>query len=305
MAKRWGCEQDGDDNPPARVPGDIANAVWQASAAERAITCHANRHCPTRVAPYSAGDPTGVHVHEACLSSGCLDLVHELLLRVMSALERRQTSQNGGGITNLGGYVARIVGTAIVDMRREERVRRGFPAKPGRNDGAPGRVIKRLQAEPGVRGQWLPRLFRIMRQYPFSPQRVPGHWPIAGLIAEHALMSDQRVADEAEIRQDITYVTRIAADVLGAAWVHDNLTTPLACSSGVEQLQEADGVVPPATDEQCLAALVLSSYQGLLRKGVLRDDALHEAVKRVCGVDIDVTDELHDAMKELRDASTS
>lgn len=301
MDQRRGSGIDGLHKPPvgiqpASVPAEVAQAVWQASAAARKLSCHDGHRCPTEAAPYTASDPYGLKVASACEATGCLDLYQELLTRLLPELERKPQA---GPIHNLGAYIARSVAHSISDLGREHRVSRGFPAKPGRSDGAPGRVIKRLAAEPGIRGEWLPILFRLMRCYPYSGKHSSTHWSVGGFADERKKCSDHRWVSDQEILGDIDHVTQVATHVLGAVWVLENFTIPLQANGAPEELQEPDGRPQPSVEDQSRLSQLVREYHQAIFRGESRRDAIAYAIKRVYGYDIQVTAEVDEAFRDI------
>lgn len=208
---------------------DVAQVLWPMTREWRDHLHGPNRCCPTRQVPYGDQDPEARRLSESCRTAGCLDNLHELLTATMGQLERADLSR----VHDLTRFIARTARNEMVEMRRHERVAAGFPAKPTRCDGVPGRVNLTLATlpDPALR-EWYPVLFRILRAYPFSPGRVSGVWPIDGLTAEKSrvdgctrLIATQQSRDE--ISGDIRAVLAIAEDVAGHAWVYDNIISPL------------------------------------------------------------------------------
>lgn len=279
----------------------IAEIIWQTTAAWRAINCHGiPPPCPTSKAPYGNEDPQGRKVHEDCIRTGCLDLVHDVLEHVHMALKKDSVQNTLARVSNPGGYVRKMVMTRLSDLQREDRVRRGFPAKPSRNDGAAGRVAGALRAEDGARGEWLVRVFRILRSYPFGPNHVAGRWPVSGLIQEYTATNNGSVIDEAQVLSDIKKVLQIARQILGETWVYDNLTLPVWRNGPTEPLNETSATTESPIIGHVLSHLLLNSYSKLRGKGCSEDAALQKAVRKVCGVDIEVTQELRDALEEFK-----
>lgn len=282
---------------------EIAEIMWQTTAAWRVTTCHDDKRCPTTRAPYGNDDPDAHLVAEECLQAGCLDLVHDLWAHVSAALEKPSVQQRLTEISNPGGYIRQMVTRRLSDIRRQERVKRGFPARTNRNDGAPGRVNATLLAFGGRRCQWLVRLFRILRSYPFGPNHVPGRWPVSGLVVEHQ-KNYKETLDETQVLDDINTVLRVARETLGATWVHDNLTLPTRSSSHLEELSDTSALADPPTIEHVELSMLLSRYDRLQRKGRSSDDALLEAVKEIYGIKVTLTREIREALEEFRQAES-
>lgn len=221
---------------------EIAEIIWKVTASERSIYCHTGSYCPTFHAPYGHHDPEGKSTSEECVQAGCLDLVHDLWEYLETKLEKDSVRRRLEQASNPSAYIWQMVATHLKDRRRQDRVRRGFPARPSRTDGPAGRVVKALEAQGGTHGDWLVRLFRILRSYPFGPKHVAGYWPIAGLIQEYADTGDGAI-DESQMLSDINEVLRVAKETLGAAWVHDNLTLPALCNGPAAELRDADHAV--------------------------------------------------------------
>ncbi|MDO5067758.1 MAG: hypothetical protein Q4D96_10810 [Propionibacteriaceae bacterium] len=280
---------------------EIAEIVWRTTAAWRITTCHRGESCPTGRVPYGNDDPYAELVAEECIRAGCLDLVHDLWLHVNEALGRESVQARLQQVSNLGGYVRQMVTRRMADIRREERVKCGFPAKPNRSDGAPGRVIAELLACGGRRGPWLVQLFRILRSYPFGPNHVSGRWPVNGLLMEHQQSHGQGL-DETQVLADIQTVLGVARTTLGDAWVHDNLTLPTRSSHHCEPLSESSALVEPPTVDHVALTVLLAHYDRLRSRGRSQDDALRQAVRETFGIEVAITGELRAALKEFRQA---
>ncbi|RRD45184.1 hypothetical protein [Tessaracoccus sp. OH4464_COT-324] len=278
----------------------IAEIIWQATRAERSLRHHRGKHCPTPIAPYSAGDPHGTLVKGECINSGCLDLLHEAWAKLEELLAKDSTRKKLDGATNPAAYVRRMVTTCLADLRREERVRRGHPAKPSRIDGPAGRVVTALEAVGDGRGQWLVTVFRFLRCYPYGPSHVSGRWPVDGLIAERRALGDE--VEASEILGDVREVLRVAEEVLGASWVYDNLTLPTQNSGPCGELTDSVGTFAEPSVEHALVSRLVAHYSHLTRSGKSPDEALRDAVRLTCGVNVSVTQEMREAMEEFRRA---
>ncbi|RRD49381.1 hypothetical protein [Arachnia propionica] len=280
---------------------EIAEIVWHTTAAWRATTCHDGTYCPTKRAPYGHGDPGAVMMAEECRRKGCLDLVHELLMHVETSLTKESVQRNLEGVAKVGGYIRTMVTTHMSDMRRKERVKRGFPAKTNRDDGAPGRVNAVLRTTEGERGEWLVQIFRILRSWPFGANHVAGHWPVSGLTQEY-LKNHKDPIDEAQVLADIRKVLQVAKEVLGATWVHDHLTLPSHSNGPAEALSDTSALAEPPTTDHALATMLVSAYDRLQRKGASDDEALMRAIKEIYGVEVRITREIREAVQEFRQA---
>lgn len=277
---------------------EIAEIIWKVTASERSIHCHKSSCCPTFHAPYGHDDPEGKRISEECVRVGCLDLVHELWEYLETKLEKESVRRSLEQASNPSAYVWQMVATHLKDRRRQDRVRRGFPARPSRTDGSAGRVVKALEAQGGARGDWLVRLFRILRSYPFGPRYVAGYWPITGLIQEYAATGDGAI-DESQVLSDINEVLGVAKETLGPAWVHDNLTLPALCNGPTAELCDADHAVDGPSVDRVLSTMLLAAYQRRQQPEKSSDIALREAIKEVCGVDVRITQELRNALDEF------
>lgn len=280
---------------------EFAEITWQATAAWRVTTCHDGGRCPTTRVPYGHEDPRAELMAAECIQAGCLDLIHELWRHVTETLDRRSAKGGLPRVDNLGGYIRQMVTRRLADIRRQERVRRGFPAKTHRDDGAPGRVNAALLAGGDRRGPWLVQLFRILRSYPFGANHVPGHWPVSGLMTEHRKTYGEPL-DEAQVLADIKTVLRVARATLGDVWVHDHLTLPIYSSGHCEALSDTSALAEPPADDHVELSMVLSRYARLRRTGRCEEDALQEAVREIFGIEVVVGRELREALAEFRQA---
>ncbi len=298
--------------PDAEIrPGDdrwsvtrtLADAAWLTARAERAARFHAHRACPTRVAPYGNRDPNARTVHPMCNNAGCLDLHHELITRVMRKL---QAHPDRSRIHDLGAYAYRVAGTELVELKRAERTAVGFPAKPGRSDGAAGRVEASLKASEAD-GAWLRTLFGILRSYPFSLGHVSGRWPVEGLATERGRHFPQEADQVSAVRRDIARVMARAADVVGHQWVYDNLTLPLQAGGRPSALLEEvhatdadDGV------HALMGRMLLEAYQRERATGLGQREALALAAYEVTGhIAPPHSRDVMQALRELDDAAAT
>lgn len=210
----------------------VAAQVWTMTRATRNRLHGHLAHCPATANPYLAATSGQVlPVDPRCESAGCLDHVHDVVAATMFKLR----AANPTSVDDWPGYVATVVRHELIDMRRRHRVSLGFPAKPARDDGVPGRVVARLRQEPHeVRRTWLLTLFRIMRSYPFVEGRDNASWPLDGLTLEKSSIDGvardvSSGAARCEIRQDIAWVLRVARETVGYQWVYDSIILPLRC----------------------------------------------------------------------------
>jgi len=278
----------------------LAEAAWHITHAERSARFHRLTSCPTRTAPYGHTDPEGTGLHPACREAGCLDLHHDLLERMVNQLTRDNSRHPGRVIRNLPAYLMRVARSQLSEQKRAERVRIGARAKPTRSDGAPGRVLARFEGLGDLRREWLTRLFRIMRSYPFSPTHVPGRWPVDGLIEERAKLSDGHTPTREEIRKDIAFVTETAKRTLGARWVHENLTLPLISNDAFEELREEHAATDINLTDVVLGKQLVGLYQHLRSGALSPTTAFRLAADRIGGRAPDrITPDIFAILKDL------
>ena len=245
----------------------VAEAAWHIAHAERSARFHRLASCPTRTAPYGRKDPEGTGLHPSCQETGCLDLHHDLIERMVNQLARDNRRHPDRVIKNLPAYLTRVARSQLSEQKRAERVRIGAQAKPTRSDGAAGRVMARFEAIGGLRGEWLTRLFRIMRSYPFSSTHVPGRWPVDGLVEERAKLPDGHTPTREEIRKDIAFVTETSTHILGSRWVHENLTIPLISNGAFEELREEHTATDIDLTDVVLGKQLIAVYRHLRAGG--------------------------------------
>ena len=273
----------------------IAPATWTATAEARAAQHSPGGYCPTRRVPYGPADLRAELVADACHSTGCFDIFHDLLVGVVAKVRRHIELHPGQSIDNLPAFASSVARCQVSELQRTGRTRRGLPAKPTRNDGAAGRVNCVLARKPEI-GEWLVILFRILRAYPFSRHHVCGSWPIDGLVEERAKYLPG--GDRSVVRREIDLVMATATAEAGFAWMYDNLTGPLM-SEGVPG-ELADDVADPAPvpfADKAMAGLLHRAYLDLRGRGYSRRAALAEASREVCGI-VPVIDA---AMEEILD----
>lgn len=278
----------------------VAEAAWRVARAERSARFHHLADCPTRTAPYGRKDPDGTGLHPACQETGCLDLHHDLIERMVNQLTRYNSRHPDRTVKNLPAYLARVARSQLSEQKRAERVRIGAQAKPTRNDGAAGRVVARFESLGDLRREWLTRLFRIMRSYPFTPAHVPGRWPVDGLVEERAKLPDGHIPSREEIKKDIAFVTDIARRTLGPRWVHENLTTPLLSNGTFEELREEHAATDIDLTSVVLGKQLVALYKHLRIDGLSRPRAFQLAADKIGGHAPDrVTPDILTILKDL------
>lgn len=207
---------------------EVAVLVWPLTRPTR-DHLHDQHGCRSRFAPYGPADPDASRVPGTCQACGCLDHMHDVLLATMTRLQRADFTH----VDDLPRFVTRVARNEIVELKRHQRVALGYPARPSRADGIPGRVIAALQqSEPGERA-WRLQLFRILRSYPYTEGRREACWPLDGLTLEKCQLDGRArivgsVEARCEIRHDIDDVLHLAAEVAGCAWVHETIVAPLS-----------------------------------------------------------------------------
>jgi hypothetical protein len=253
----------------------LADLVWQGTGQIRRELHRSSGsgRCPGSRAPYGNADPNGQRVPESCLTAGCLDLVHEVLITVQKNLERRlDGNRDRPEVVDLARYANVAVSRTVSDLGRRRRVARGLPAKPTRVDGAGQRVLAALRAQaPDAQTEaWWTTLFRLVRAYPCCPGPAGRGWPLDAWAEEKSrLYGGTRVPGSrearAEIEADIERVLRTVGDEAGHGWRHENITLPLIAGSdpvAAEELPdwhpEHPVIGPP--DEQVLRLLFEDAY---------------------------------------------
>ena len=266
-----------DDESLLRI---VAEAAWNASRDERGARCHQRGTCPTRVAPYGHADPNGQKAHEVCQLAGCLDLLHDLIVRVQQKLA---SGPGLAAVDDPAAYVFRVARNELVELGRSERAALGFPAKPSRTDGVVAHVNAALAAGGGARAEWLVALFRIMRCYPFSPQHIPGRWPLDGLVLERERHLPDEVSTQVIVRSEIQRVLGVASEVAGQAWVYNAITLPLHANGNRQELRD-DHPDPACNDiDEVMGSLLRGAYQAHRARGLSRDEAFTRASVEVTG----------------------
>ncbi|HEX8511071.1 MAG TPA: hypothetical protein VF635_16440 [Propionibacteriaceae bacterium] len=267
---------------------------------------HVRQHgygCPTPVAPYGKADPTARRTKECCRVSGCLDLFHDLLVASSTRLSRIAEGEAGARARDPRRYAYVVVTRLLVDLTREQRVRAGYPARPGRLDGEARRVVDALEAQDPECAGWLITLFRMIRDYAHKQGRVASSWPYDGWAAEktHYVGNRQHPVTRDEVRSDIAAILETARSTLGAAWVYTNVYQPLRSASGSETLNEA--FLPTATED--LDILLLSiwlrqAYVRARRGGMATSEAFKLAATLVTGLEAPaLTAEIRISLRDL------
>jgi hypothetical protein len=287
----------------------LAELIWQRTSSLRRSAHRAagQARCWNRHAPYGPADPEGTRVRGDCLLAGCLDIVHD----IYSAVEARLTpapkrEPNAYDIRNHLRYANTVIGREVSDYDRRRRVAVGLPAKPTRTDGAAAAILLALTAAAAdeTAAGWLHALFRMMRSYVCLAQRPQG-WPLERWAAEKTLVDgiDRGVSGNAvrrEISADITLVLRVAAEVAGSRWLHENILDPLLAGGYVGQLDDhrLTAVGSAGLDEELTCRLFRDCYVDALARGASRRQALTRSCRRVLGED---TPKLTPRLRELLD----
>lgn len=272
-----------------------AHAAWMATREERADRYHRGLHCPTRTAPYGTFDPYGQAIPELCAAAGCLDLLHDLIARVLTKLDAPAAR-----IDNLAAFSCSVARRELVEVKRAERARAGLPARPSRTDGVAGRVDAVLRQTGDGTAEWLVALFRIMRTYPYRPLHVPGRWPVDGLTRERELLLPHETSSPIVVRTEIARVLRIAKDVAGHDWVYTNLTLPLQAHGAQSELPDMLPATNPDAETMILGRQLKQTYQRLRLAGLNPDTAFARAAFEVTGLAAPLlTPELIEALAEL------
>jgi hypothetical protein len=288
----------------------LAELIWQQTSRLRRSAHRAagQARCWSRYAPYGPADPDGTRVRGDCLLAGCLDIVHD----IYSAVEPRlapaalRRKRNAYGIRNHLRYANTVIGREVSDYERRRRVAIGLPAKPTRTDGAAAALLAALAeaAADEVATRWLHALFRMMRSYVCLPHRPYG-WPLERWSLEKTVVDGiERVAgsDAArrEISADMALVLRLAGEVAGARWLHENILDPLLAGGYVGQVDDhrLTAVTPAGLDEELIWRLFRDCYVDALSRGATRRQALTRSCRRVLGEN---TPKLTPRLRELLD----
>jgi hypothetical protein len=241
------------------------------------------------------------------LLAGCLDIVHD----IYSAVEPRLTpapkpERNAYDIRNHLRYANTVIGREVSDYERRRRVAVGLPAKPTRTDGAAAAILLALTAAAtdDTAAGWLHALFRMMRSYVCLAQRPQGwplvHWAVEKTLVDGIARGVSGNAVRREISADITLVLRVAAEVAGSRWLHENILDPLLAGGYVGQLDDhrLTAVSSAGLDEELTWRLFRDCYVDALARGASRRQALTRSCRRVLGED---TPKLTPRLRELLD----
>jgi hypothetical protein len=287
----------------------LAELIWQQTGRLRRSAHQAagQARCWNRYAPYGPADPDGTRVRGDCLLAGCLDIVHDIYSAVEPRLTRApKGKRNPYDIRDHLRYANTVIGREVSDYERRRRVAVGLPAKPTRTDGAAAAILAALTAlaVDEVTARWLHALFRMMRSYVCLPHRLYG-WPLERWSAEKTLIDGiERItgSDDArrEITADIALVVRLAGEVAGARWLHENILDPLVAGGSVGQVDDHRlmSVGSAGLDEELIWRLFRDCYVDALARGASRRQALTRSCRRVLGED---TPKLTPRLRELLD----
>ena len=286
----------------------LAELIWQQTSRLRRSAHRAagQARCWNRHAPYGPADPDGSRVRGDCLLAGCLDIVHDIYSAVEPRLTPAPRRERSYDIRNHMRYANTVIGREVSDYERRRRVAVGLPAKPTRTDGAAGAILAALTsgAADEMAADWLHALFRMMRSYVCLPYRPQG-WPLDRWSLEKTLVDGiERITGgetvRREISADITVVLRVAAEVAGARWLHENILDPLLAGGYVGQVddQVLTAVSHAGPDEELIWRLFRDCYVDALARGASRRQALTRSCRRVLGED---TPKLTPRLRELLD----
>lgn len=261
----------------------LAAAAWYASGEVRSTSCHRTHSCPTRRIPYAEQDPHAQRIDPRCETSGCLDLLHDLLERMLAKISRHRELHPDTTIENLGGFARKVAATELVELQRRQRAARGFPARPGRNDGVAARINERLTALGGAQGEWLVVLFRVLRSYPYSTTHVPGRWPLEGLLIERAQHLGQHSGTIEQVRRDIALVMATATRYGGRTWTYHNLIAPLNSTGPTDEVTAELASPQLDIEEELLGRWLRTAYARSRAAGMSPSVALDVASVEVTG----------------------
>lgn len=272
-----------------------AHAAWTETRDERSRRYHRGLYCPTRAIPYGIDDTYGRAIHEYCATSGCIDLLHEVISRVLMKLDASTTP-----ITNLAAFCHTLARRELVEVKRTERTKAGFSARPSRSDGVAGHVDAALRNTGEGTADWLVVLFRILRTYPYSSVHIPGRWPVEGLAQERENLLPGEASSPEIVRAEIAHVIEVAKAVAGYRWVYDNLTFPLHAHGAESGLPETLSAPQEDRETMILSVRLKETYQRLRLAGLSPGEALNRAALAVTGLVAPVlTAELAKALREL------
>lgn len=277
----------------------LATAAWRASAEERESRCHGGRGCPTRHVPYGDEDSGTDRADPACTATGCLDVFHELLTRMMGKMLRYRSRAPQTRIVNPEAYARTVAKTELVEMLRARRLSAGFPAKPARLDGPVGRISEALAAQGGAEGEWLVALLRIMLSYPHSQSMIPGRWPVEGMLVERATYLPCGGLDE--VHRDIATVMTTARRHGGDGWAYEHLVLPLKSCGPTAELPELRAETPDS-DDLILGRWLRRIYFRRRAAGSEPEAALSSACREVTGREAPrLCGEVAEAVRELEE----
>lgn len=265
----------------------LAPLVWQATATirhELHLRMRGTR-CPTKVAPYSGRQLRSVTARDECEAVGCLDVFHDVLVTAYAKLRELATAGDVPPPRDPVRYAYRTITRLLTDGQREHRVRLGFDARPGREDGPAAKVITALWALDPDRAAWLVTLLRLMQCYAHKPGRASGSWPLLGWAVEKSTL-DRRLRPDSEatrheIRADVAYVLRVATATLGTAWVRDHIQQPLVVSQAATTVDTELPAAAEDVDSALLAGWLKTRYAVARHEGMSRADALRAAAAAV------------------------
>lgn len=293
--------QESCEDPHVATLRRVAEATWSATRDERRARFHRGAPCPTRVAPYGATDPYARRVHELCAQSGCMDLVHDVIARVLKKLDTTP-----GKIDDPAAYTFQIASRELIEVKRSTRSNSGFPARPSRNDGVAARVNAELETRSDHRGAWLISLFRILRAYPFSTHHVPGRWPVDGLVEERAAQLPGEPQSRTVVRREIAEVIAIATLIAGHDWVYTNITLPLHAHGNQAELQECNDGTDVDLESAILGVRLREAYLHHRTAGLSTQDSFTRAAVEATGLTAPaITSDLAAALDELEAQASS
>lgn len=246
-------------------------------AAREAVHRAAGRPgCPGRRSDGPAGQ-AGHPPHDECVAVGCADLLQDVTLRVVERMGE-------GHAIPAPAVLDQVARSQLAEQRRADRVRRGHPARPVRDDGPAGAVVAAIgELAPGpVEREWLVALFRMVRSYPYKPGRTLVGWPLESWAAERSAHLGGVAVTPGQVAADLRWLLDVAAEVAGAAWVHTQILVPLAAvESGEEDLPGASAGV--SVEDRALLLIFASVYAAGRRAGRSEASAWAEARRTVGG----------------------
>jgi hypothetical protein len=287
---------------------DLARLVWQLTGELRREAHLARRTSCSRIAPYGQDDPRGEAVRGACVDAGCLDLVHDVLIRVQPKLRARSAA--AGAPDHPARYANTTITSAVADVRRSRRVELGLPAKPTRRDGVAARVEAALT--PGVGGHpWPVTLFRLVRAYACTPGPAGRSWPLdawaeAKSAADGIARTIGHPGTRDELARDVARLISVIDAVAGPAWRIRTITHPLVAGSTTtsweevsadDHLDNADAFDVP---ERAILHLFHHRYGEERATGATWQEAFRRVAHEIYGVTPDTaTPAVRDAVADL------